>query len=88
MKKMTLHPFILLLWRDLLRLTTQVDLEKCLSLTRRLSFNLQDTPLMLMYGEDPFPKGSRFLLVLRAIATGLNVAGRTYAVRFFCSRMH
>lgn len=63
-KKMTLHPFILLLWRDLLRLTTQ------------------DTPLMLMYGEDPFPKGSRLLLVLRAIATGLNVAGRTYAVRY------
>ena len=60
---------------------------KNVSLTRRLSFNLQDTPLMLMYGEDPFPKGSRFLLVLRAIATGLNVAGRTYAVRFFCSHM-
>ena len=36
---------------------------------------------MLMYGENPFPKGSRILLVVRAIATGLNVAGRTYAVR-------
>ena len=36
---------------------------------------------MLMYGENPFPKGSRFLLVIRAIATGVNVAGRTYAVR-------
>jgi len=63
-KKMTLNPFLLLLWRDLLRLTTQ------------------DTPLMLMYGENPFPRGSRILLVIRAIATGVNVAGRTYATRY------
>ena len=63
-KKMTLDPILLLLWRDCLRLGTQ------------------DAPLLTMVGKNPFPRGSRTLLLVRGLVAGLFVGARCYAVRY------
>ena len=63
-KKMTVDPILLLLWRDCLRLGSQ------------------DAPLLAIYNKNPFPRGSRCLILLRGLVAGINVAGRCYAVRY------
>jgi drug/metabolite transporter (DMT)-like permease len=62
-KKMTLSPLVLVLWRDALRLPAI------------------HVPLLIHCGEHPFPKGSRVLLLVRGLTSGITVAVRAYAVR-------
>ena len=63
-KKMTMDPIMMMLWRDILRLGSM------------------DTPLLVMFAQNPFPKGSRLLIILRCLVAGIFIMGKCYALRY------
>lgn len=62
-KKMSLSPMPMLLWRDSLRLGSI------------------HVPLLVGKGANPFPKGSRLIILARGLTAGVQVCVRTYAVK-------